>query len=67
MAFGIVVDLVVNLVIELVVNIINTLRFLVFSGFSIKRVPSEKNSKNHVLIYSIILYNRIKKCSIIRL
>ena len=67
MAFGIVVDLVVDLVVELVVDIINALRFLVFSGFGIKRVPSEKNSKNHVLIYSTIPCNRIKKCSIARL
>jgi hypothetical protein len=67
MAFGIVVNLVVDLVVELVINIINILRFLVFFGFSIKQVPSEKNSKNHVLIYSIILYNHIKKWSITQL
>ena len=63
MAFGIVV----NLVVELVVNIINTLQFLVFFGFGIKRVPSEKNSKNHVLIYSIIPCNHIKQSSITQL
>ena len=51
----------VDLVVELVVYIINAPRFLVFFGFGVKRVPSEKNSKNHVLIYSTIPCNRIKK------
>jgi hypothetical protein len=62
-----VIDLVVDLVVELVVDIINAPRFLVFFGFGVKRVPSEKNSKNHVLIYSTIPCNHIKKSSIARL